>query len=188
MTRFGVLVLAFAAVAHGVSVEYAAAAAPATLTATRPFDDFMNKPEAVYKWADTGVSFTTTFGNTAYMINVTSLQWLDVTKAHVEGGNTWTHQVAVIVPQGEALAIRNFSFAYMTGGCNSNPSVPDKTSEDIAVADTVAANTGSVAIVIFQIPNCPYIYPSDPKKEPRHEDAMIAWAWYEYLQVGQAES
>jgi PhoPQ-activated pathogenicity-related protein len=115
------------------------------------------------------------------MLNVSSLEWLDVSKAAVEGGNKWTHQVAVIVPPEGKLKIRNFSVAYLTGGCNNNPSVPKNTDEDIVVADTIAANIGAVAIVVFQIPNCPYIYPSDPSKKKRSEDSMIAWAWNEYL-------
>lgn len=32
-----------------------------------------------------------------------------------------------------------------------------------------------------QTPNCHIVYPSDPSKKGRSEDAMIAWAWHEYL-------
>ena len=49
------------------------------------------------------------------------------------------------------------------------------------VVDTVAATTGVVGMVVFQIPNCPMVYPSDPEQRGRSEDAMIAWAWPDSL-------
>ena len=44
------------------------------------------------------------------------------------------------------------------------PGVPTATDEDILVVDTVAATTGVIGIVVFQLPNCPIVYPSDPSK------------------------
>ena len=32
-----------------------------------------------------------------------------------------------------------------------------------------------------QIPNCHYIFPSDPERKRREEDALIGWAWRQYL-------
>jgi hypothetical protein len=37
-----------------------------------PFDEYINKDDPHYKWFETGVTFKTTFGGTAHMLNVTS--------------------------------------------------------------------------------------------------------------------
>jgi len=69
----------------------------------------------------------------------------------------------------------------MTGGCNEDPAPPTFKDEYLALADNLAYQTGGIAVVIYQIPNCHIVYPSDPSKTPREEDAMIAWAWHEFL-------
>jgi PhoPQ-activated pathogenicity-related protein len=35
--------------------------------------------------------------------------------------------------------------------------------------------------VVYQLPNCPVVYPSDPSHKKRTEDAVIAWGWKQYL-------
>jgi PhoPQ-activated pathogenicity-related protein len=153
-----------------------------------PLDDYINKPDSHYKWVDTGVTFNTIFGGKAYVLNVTSQQWLDESKGYVLTGkngagtptSVWTHQVVVIVPK--KLTYRNISMAYLTGNCNEDPGVPSKTDEDVLVADEITSNTNAVGIVVFQIPNCPYVFPSDPSKKHRTEDAVLAWAWHEFLE------
>mmetsp|Transcript_23111 Transcript_23111/g.32621 ORF Transcript_23111/g.32621 Transcript_23111/m.32621 type:complete len:520 (-) Transcript_23111:242-1801(-) len=143
-------------------------------------DDYVSAPDPNYSWRDTGANFKTVFGGTAHVLNVTSQRWLDTSKAYGPDGDLWTHQVVVIVPK--KLKVQNLGMTYLTGNCNKNPSVPTATDEDILVVDTVAATTGVIGIVVFQLPNCPIVYPSDPSKRGRTEDAMIAWAWHEFLQ------
>jgi len=46
-------------------------------SAAGPLDDFLNRPEPKYKYADTGARVHTKLGGTVYMLNVTSLEWLD---------------------------------------------------------------------------------------------------------------
>ena len=47
-----------------------------------PLDDYVSKPDAHYKWNDTGaVVKNLIFGASAHILNVTSQQWLDTTKA-----------------------------------------------------------------------------------------------------------
>ena len=111
----------------------------------------------------------------------------------------------------------NTSFAILTGGCNEGPPKPPAATEEyLAIASIFSAETGSIGIVIYQIPNCAppapalrarpptlmppsrpsaerlcrsraippagkIVYPSDPARRPRDEDAMIAWAWRQYL-------
>ena len=69
----------------------------------------------------------------------------------------------------------------MTGDCNANPKVPSKTDEDVLVADEISHTTNAIGIVVFQIPNCPMYYPSDPAQRPRVEDEILAWSWHEFL-------
>ena len=149
-----------------------------------PLDEYINKPEDVYGWKEyANATFKTVFGGTAHVLNVTSQTWLDASKVGVgidhatERTNVWTHMVVVIVPK--TLIFRNLSLAYLTGDCNDNPSVPSKTDEDILVADEIAHTTNAIGIVVFQIPNCPMIFPSDPSQKHRTEDAILAWAWHE---------
>lgn len=150
--------------------------------ASTPLDDYVSAPDAHYRWNDTGARIHTLLGGVGTVLNVTSQKWLDVSKAAGPYGDIWTHQVVVVVPK--HIRVRNVTMAYLTGSCNHNPSVPKADDEDIVVADSVASMTGAIAIVVFQIPNCPIIYPSDPTKKPRTEDAMIAWGWHEVLQEG----
>ena len=157
-----------------------------TLTAATPLDDYVSKPEPDYAWRDTGKSvWPLAFGGRAHLLNVTSLSWLDTSKAMVVpkngGANTsvWTHQVAVVVPK--TLTVTNVSIAVLTGGCVGDAD-PTLTDEYLELADKISANTGAIAVVVYQIPNCPMVYPSDPSGRKRQEDAMIAWAWYQYLQ------
>ena len=150
------------------------------LAASSPLDEYLAKVESVYKWENTGATIDILGGATGHVLNVTSQTWLDPTKAHGPyGGAVWSHQVVVIVPK--VVKQTDVALSYLTGGCNHAPGVPSATDEDILVAATVSEMTGAVAIVVFQLPNCPIVYPSDPSKRGRTEDAMIAWAWHEFL-------
>ena len=144
------------------------------------FDEYINKEDPNYKWSITGDVLDTLSGGKAYMLNVTSQQWLDVSKAYGPGNTSiWTHQVAVIIPK--VLKYPNVSVSYLTIGCNEHPTTPDPNEGDFMNMDQIAKETGVVAFIVWQISNCNIVYPSDPELRPRHEDAMIAWAWHEYL-------
>jgi len=58
----------------------------------------------------------------------------------------------------------------------------------ILVVSEVGWTTGTIGIVVYQLPNCPIVYPSDPSQKKRTEDAVIAWGWKQYLDstLGQA--
>lgn len=155
--------------------------------AAGPLDEYVSKPEPVYSWRDTGHRVTgLLFGGTATILNVTSLTWLDTSKAIGPNGALWTHQVAVVVPK--KLTTLNVSMSVLNGGCNADhyhngtgPAPPDAKDEYLALADALSYNTGAISIVVYQLPNCKIVYPSDPSQTPREEDAMIAWAWKEYV-------
>ena len=159
---------------------------------TVALDAYINAPEHVYRWDYEGVSYKTFRGGKAYALNVTSLTWLDPSRAGVvvsaDGGegdgpivtNVWTHQVLVIVPE---EVTSPHAICYLIHGENGWPGgPPDSTYPDVTVADELAQRSGAIAIVVQQIPNSPVLYPSDPDQVHRKEDAIIAWAWHEFLE------
>ena len=150
-----------------------------------PFNEYINHDDGKFAWKDTGDKIDTLLGGTGYMLNVTSLQWLDESRAVGPNGALWTHQVLVVVPKN--LEIKNRATIYITGGCNEHPSMPKKDDEDLLLVDMIAHGTKSIAVALFQIPNCHIIYPSDPTHAHRSEDAMIAWAWKEFLATNDTE-
>jgi hypothetical protein len=82
------------------------------------------------------------------MLNVTSQQWLDVSKAYGPGNTSiWTHQVAVIIPK--SLTYPNVSVSYLTIGCNEHPKVPKPDNGDFLNMDQIANNTGVVAFIVY---------------------------------------
>ena len=112
-------------------------------------------------------------------MNVTSLTWLDVSRAYTENGAVWSHQVFVVVPK--KLTIKNASTVILNGGCIGD-SYPGPKDEYLEIADRVASQTESISVVVNQIPNCKVIFPSDPEKKPREEDAILAWAWKQFIE------
>ena len=149
--------------------------------ASLPLDDYVGTLSPHYKWFDTNVTVNPPLIRaTAHILNVTSQQWLTEAEAVGPNGAIWTHQVAVIVPHD--LRYKHTAVAYLTGNCNEGPPKPPKsTDEELLLVSKVAAETGAITVVVWQIPNCHIRYPSDPLKMNRSEDAMIAWAWRQYL-------
>jgi PhoPQ-activated pathogenicity-related protein len=115
-------------------------------------DDYMNEPTPYYKWNYTGRSFWTLLGHTAYVLNVTTVQWLDQSDYYLVDGNkdnVWTHEVVVIVPR--YVKYRNVSSVYMASvgyRCNVNEPITGLNA-DIEIADTIANDVSSVVIVTF---------------------------------------
>ena len=71
----------------------------AAATAKNAIDEYVETPEPAFKWFDTGARVKT-LGGTAHILNVTSLQWMTEAEAVGPTGALWTHQVAVVVPNG----------------------------------------------------------------------------------------
>jgi len=155
-----------------------------------PLDTYMNKPDPHYGWFDTGERVKMALGGTGYLLNVTSQAWRNEDEAYVEHNDgfrtsVWSHQVLVIVP--DKLKIRNKAAIYNTGGCNEHPGIPKATDEEPLFMNAVSEQTGAITVALFQIPNCHMVYPSDPSGKRRSEDAMIAWAWKEFMDSGDPE-
>lgn len=150
-----------------------------------PLDTYLNKPDPNYKWFDTGERVHMISGATAYVLNLTSQQWLDTSRAYGPNGDIWTHQVTVIVPK--KVTVTDSALIYITGGCNENPTTPKATDEEPLLMDRISSQSGCIGVVLNQIPNCKMVYPSDPLKKKRDEDGVIAWAWLQYLKTKDPE-
>ena len=143
-------------------------------------DDYIGTLSPNYTWFDTNATVSPLLIRaTAHIINVTSQQWLTEAEAVGPNGALWTHQVAVIVPH--ELKHPELAITYLTGNCNEDPKPPANDDEELLLISDIAAQTGIIGVLVWQLPNCHIIYPSDPSKKHRSEDAMIAWAWKEYL-------
>jgi hypothetical protein len=90
----------------------------AMASASVPLDDYVNKDEPVYKWEYLkDKTFESKLGNTVFVLNVTSLEWLDQSRAIGYQGNTWSHLVYIIVPKD--IKYTNVSNAYFDYGDNT---------------------------------------------------------------------
>lgn len=100
-----------------------------------PLDDYVNKPEEVYKWEKLNdATFKSTLGNTVHVLNVTSLSWLKPEKAYGVIGTVWTHLVYVVIPK--EIKVHNVSNAYITHGDNRIPNdIAGWTDRDLIMAD-----------------------------------------------------
>ena len=181
--------LGFVAAASAIELNEILRTDDLSLDAHEIWDSYMEKEEDVYDWFEyKNSSRKSVNGGTIHYLNVTSQTWLDESMATGHNGNIWSHKVVVVVPKN--LKYTNFSLAYATGWCNGGDDgkdtdyLPEPTDEDVFVADEFAHQSQMIAITVFQIPNCPIIYPSDPSKKHRTEDSVLAWAWREFHETG----
>jgi len=109
----------------------------------------VNTAEPDYSWFDTGLSWKTPMGGTAYKLNVTSLKWLDESIYSIEGGkgNIWTHEVIVIVPYN--LRHTNMSFFWGTGRYNDYEQQPINGTLDGEgeIVDVLSHEVGIMAVI-----------------------------------------
>jgi len=153
-----------------------------------PLWDYVHTDDGAFSWYDTGVVIESTFDNVTksggwrgYLLNVTSQKWL--TPADFAGpyGHVWTHQVLVIIP--EVLNYPDAAAMWITGNDNDGTpnSAPDPTDEDVLVCASLAVTVGTVCSVLWQIPNAPIVFTSDPERKGRSEDAAVAWTWRQFM-------
>ena len=70
---------------------------------------------------------------------------------------------------------------WITGNGNDNPGNPQVDDEDVLVCAVLAVDTGTPCAVLWQVPNAPIVFSSDPSKQGRSEDAAVSWTWREYM-------
>ena len=146
-----------------------------TITATpNPIQAYAAKPDANYQYK----LHKTIKGekHTTHILHMTSGDWL--TTAQVEDP-TWWHWVHIVVPNN---LTSNIGMLFIAGGSRK----PNEPKDADALIQAIALNTGSVAIHLHNIPNQPVKFVGDTAK-PRKEDALIAYAWRQYLENGATE-
>ena len=102
---------------------------------TKPWKEYVARPEPYFGWEDTGNSWKSHTGGTIHQLNVTSLQWLNSSVVEIVGApgdpSVWHHEVLVIEPR--VNKHRNTVMLYATGGCNSRGPVSHNDKEVIAL-------------------------------------------------------
>jgi PhoPQ-activated pathogenicity-related protein len=141
--------------------------------------EYISRPDSSFEYYDTGVILNRDrwWGKwVGYVLNVTSQTWRSPDEVSI---SKWTHQLAVIVP--DHLRIRDQALLYLTGGDNVPESALEESREDIILASTMATRTGSITAAMFQIPNQPIVFHTDPIQKQRHEDAVVGYTWLEFF-------
>jgi PhoPQ-activated pathogenicity-related protein len=111
-----------------------------------------------------------------YLLNVTSGTWLtpNASTAYV-----WTHQVLVCIPW--ILTDTTHASIWVTAG-STGQTPPSSLEGDVLIASLMAVTSGTVSVVIWQVPNQPIVFASDPSQKQRSEDDAVAWTWLEFMQ------
>ena len=96
--------------------------------------------------------------------------------------SVWWHILVVIIPK--KIQHTDFGFLWITGGNNKNGGGGgyDGKNEDIIVAAYQAVHNGIVAAALFQVPNQPVLFKTDPIQKQRSEDATIAFTWNHFIE------
>jgi PhoPQ-activated pathogenicity-related protein len=162
---------------------------------TTALDEYIALPDPTYSYFDTVCLLLLTShalthpqnktitgpGYTAYILNMTSQQWLTYEDSD---RSIWWHYVVVVVP--DKLTFTTTGAMYITGGDNTD-GYPDSSSEDVLLCVDIALTDHVVCTVLFQIPNQPIVFPSDPLHKSRSEDAMVAFTWHHFIVVNQSQ-
>lgn len=134
--------------------------------------DYVNAPDSHYSWFDTGVRINNTKGWTGYLVNMTSQQWLTPEDA---SKSIWTHQLLIIKP--DVIRARSHALVYVTGGGNDNPKNPSSNDADVLVTSLLAQQAGTMAAVLWQVPNQPCRFAEDATQRNRGEDSLVSYTW-----------
>ena len=152
------------------------ASAPAAAI-PRELDDYIARPEPVYKWAKMAAQPATdgaitgdatadlvlgglTQGTQVQDLQLTSLQWQ---------GSTWTHRLQIVKPT--KLLYPDRALLIITFGNGS--------AEEAMLAKVAANTNGAPAVILYGVPNQPIF--------GLKEDALIAHTFVKYLETNDAD-
>ena len=140
--------------------------------AKAPLDDYLQQPDAVYRWE----LAKTVEGNPSktFVILLTSQAWR--TEQDVDR-TAWEHWVVIVKPE---KLTTNKVLMMISGGGNDG-SMPGGANEVVA---QIAAATGSVGVELRMVPNQPLVFHGDG--QPRKEDDLIGYGWNQFLETGDA--
>lgn len=135
-------------------------------------DAYVHAPDPSYRWRVVNTSEQD--GVTSVIIEFVSQRWL--TKAEVNRPQ-WRHWLTIAIPPEVKSDV---GFLYIGGGRNGDDP-PTRAGREVTA---VAAATSTVAAELRMVPNQPLVFHNDGQE--RREDDLIAYAWDQYLQTGQA--
>jgi len=151
-------------------------AARRTSSGCQGFDctlEYIQSPDSTYSWRShaevTGVLHGTSW--TAKVFNMTSQRWLKDTD-----GPVWWHFLAIVTAANASNSSKDWASLLIGQGSNSMKRV-GKSNADLNAAVAFAVGTGSIAAVVFQVPNQPMVFKDDRSHRYREEEAMRAWTW-----------
>jgi len=137
-------------------------------------DRYVAKPDNTYTWdhkkAVVGEGYTT------HMIWLTSQTWRSAAEVDQP---VWTHWLSIIIP----TDIKHDTALLYVGGDDNDDPAPENASERNI---KLAIETKSIVAELLYVPNQP-LYFADSKKEPRHEDDLIAYSRVKYIITGDEE-
>ncbi len=165
--RHGLMLLT--ALLLSAASHFVLAAPPEPVNST-PLDDYLKKPDAVYKW-----EVVSTAGNNrsqTFVIRLVSQTWL--TEREVDRP-VWEHWLTVVKPQNVTT---NMAFLVVSGGSNDRPA-PSGSND---VVSRIAEATGSIVAELKTVPNQPLVFHGDG--QPRKEDDLIGYGWNQFLETG----
>jgi len=149
-----------------------AAAGTALAAGRTALDEYVSRPDPAYSFQV--VSQQEQAGHVVHVLEMTSQRWLS--RREVDRPE-WKHWLLVIVPKkvGTSTAL-----LFIGGGRNgTQPPAVDK--RLVQVAEKAQA----VVAYLGQVPNQPLRFAGDNRD--RVEDALIAYAWDQYLRTAKAE-
>ena len=116
----------------------------------------------------------------AHVLNMTSQKWLTASEV---SQSVWWHILVVVVP--DNLQHTSNGVLWITGGDNKITStpIPNAKDEDVNIAAYLACHSGIVSAALYQVPNQPLYFASDPTHKRRVEDASIAFTWKHFVEV-----
>lgn len=118
--------------------------------------DYCASVEDVYSWEELPQFQEKGIGFTSYVLNVTSLRWLDDTKV---SRSVWWHFVVLFVPDEPEPRFLENGFLYITGSSNNDARPPPIDSlEDWLPQLMLVGYTKQVVATIWQVPNAPVLF------------------------------
>ena len=134
-------------------------------------DQYVHQPDQAYRYEV--VNTLSGEGYTTFIVNLISQKYLtseDVNKTE------WQHWLIVVKPD----EIKHQTGMLIIGAGDNDGKIPDKSPQLLV---NYAKATGSIVAELSMGPNQPLTFKGE--KEPRWEDALIAYTWDKYLKTGE---
>ncbi len=139
-------------------------------------DRYVARPDPAYTFTER--SSKRGVGYTAYFLSMTSQRWRSASEVDRP---LWTHEVILVIPQ---FGLDKTSTAVLLIDGGDNDDTPMK--EVNSAIGALAVARGAVIAVVRQVPNQPLFF-TDEARNPRKEDAILAYSLDKALDTGDME-